>query len=225
MKRSRINQAIREMEILVQQCGMQIPPFCKWTPQEWKEKGEECQEIRDNHLGWDITDYGLGRFDEVGFALITLRNGNVKMTDQYPKPYAEKLLMVKEGQMAPMHFHWNKMEDIINRGGGNVLITVYNSTAEGGLADTPVIVHMDGVRKCVPAGTKIRLTPGESLTVTPYLYHDFHVETGSGDVLLGDVSMCNDDENDNRFYEETRRFPQIEEDEAPYLLLCTELSD
>mgnify|MGYP002287492568 FL=1 len=133
--------------------------------------------------------------------------------------------MVKEGQMAPMHFHWNKMEDIINRGGGNVLITVYNSTAEGGLADTPVIVHMDGVRKCVPAGTKIRLTPGESLTVTPYLYHDFHVETGSGDVLLGEVSMCNDDENDNRFYEETRRFPQIEEDEAPYRLLCTELSD
>ena len=54
--------------------------------------------------------------------------------------------MVKEGQMAPMHFHWNKMEDIINRGGGNVLITVYNSTAEGGLADTPVIVHMDGVK-------------------------------------------------------------------------------
>ena len=88
-----------------------------------------------------------------------------------------------------------------------------------------MIVHMDGVRKCVPAGTKIRLTPGESLTVTPYLYHDFHVESGSGDVLLGEVSMCNDDENDNRFYEETRRFPQIEEDEAPYRLLCTELSD
>ena len=57
---------------------MQIPPFCKWTPQEWKEKGEECQEIRDNHLGWDITDYGLGRFDEVGFALITLRNEKMK---------------------------------------------------------------------------------------------------------------------------------------------------
>ena len=225
MKRSRINQVIKDMEALAKENGFHLPPFCSWTPEEWDEKGHECDEIRDNKLGWDITDYGLGRFDEVGFALITLRNGNVKMTDQYPKPYAEKLLMVKEGQMAPMHFHWNKMEDIINRGGGNVLITVYNSTAEGGLADTPVIVHMDGVRKCVPAGTKIRLTPGESLTVTPYLYHDFHVETGSGDVLLGEVSMCNDDENDNRFYEETRRFPQIEEDEAPYRLLCTELSD
>ena len=44
--------------------------------------------------------------------------------------------------MAPMHFHWNKMEDIINRGGGNVLITVYNSTEDGQFADTDVTVHV-----------------------------------------------------------------------------------
>ena len=43
-----------------------------------------------------------------------------------------------------------------------------------------------------------------------------------GPVLLGEVSMCNDDENDNRFYEPIGRFPEIEEDEAPYRLLCTE---
>ena len=28
----------------------------------------EYDEIRDNMLGWDITDYGLGQFDEVGFS-------------------------------------------------------------------------------------------------------------------------------------------------------------
>ena len=56
--------------------------------------------------------------------------------DKYTKTYAEKLLVVKEGQMAPMHFHWNKMEDIINRGGGNVLITVYNSTDVGRILRT-----------------------------------------------------------------------------------------
>ena len=80
-------------------------------------------------LGWDITDYGLGNFDKVGFALITLRNGNIK-NPKYTKTYAEKLLYIKEGQTSPMHFHWNKMEDIINRGGGNVLIRVYNSNEE-----------------------------------------------------------------------------------------------
>ena len=35
-------------------------------------------------------------------------------------------------------------------------------------------------------------------------------------------SQCNDDETDNRFYEKVGRFPEIEEDEAPYRLLCNE---
>ena len=33
---------------------------------------------------------------------------------------------------------------------------------------------------------------------------------------------CNDDENDNRFYEPIGRFPTIEEDEPAYRLLCNE---
>lgn len=223
MKRSEINAAIKEMEHLIREKQFALPPFCGWTPEEWKDKGEEYDEIRDNMLGWDITDYGLGRFDEVGFALVTLRNGNLK-DSKYTKTYAEKLLMVKEGQMAPMHFHWNKMEDIINRGGGNVLITVYNSTESGAFADTDVTVNCDGRQYSVPAGTKVRLTPGESITIYPYMYHDFHIEEGKGAVLLGEVSMCNDDENDNRFYEPIGRFPEIEEDEEPYRLLCNEYS-
>ena len=103
-----------------------------------------------------------------------------------------------------------------------MLITVYNSTEDGAFADTDVTVHCDGRESVVPAGTRVRLTPGKSITVYPYMYHDFHVEKGTGDVLPGEVSMCNDDENDNRFYEPIGRFPKIEEDEAPYRLLCTE---
>lgn len=166
MKRSKINMVIKEMETLIRKHGFEIPPFCSWTPEDWQTKGHEYDEIRDNMLGWDITDYGLGRFDEVGFALVTIRNGNVK-DKRYPKPYAEKLLMVNEGQTAPMHFHWNKMEDIINRGGGNVLITVYNSTEDGEFADTDVTVHSDGRTYTVPAGTRVRLAPGESITIQP----------------------------------------------------------
>ena len=41
-------------------------------------------------------------------------------------------------------------------------------------------------------------------------------------MLLGEVSMCNDDEHDNRFYDEMGRFPKIEEDEKPYRYLCNE---
>lgn len=222
MKRSEINAALKEMELMVQKCGFQLPPFCGFTPEDWKTLGHEYDEIRDNLLGWDITDYGLGRFEQVGFSLITLRNGNVNKPDKYPKTYAEKLLYIKEGQMAPMHFHWSKMEDIINRGGGNVLIRVYNSTESGEFAGTDVTVHCDGRAMTVPAGTQVRLRPGESMTVYQYMYHDFELEPGTGPVLLGEVSMCNDDENDNRFYEPIGRFPTIEEDEPPYRLLCTE---
>lgn len=68
----------------------------------------------------------------------------------------------------------------------------------------------------------MKLQPGESITVYPFMYHDFELEPGTGAVLLGEVSMCNDDENDNRFYEPIGRFPEIEEDEQPYRLLCTE---
>ena len=174
-------------------------------------------------LGWDITDYGLGDFDRVGFSLITLRNGNLKMRERYTKTYAEKLLYLREGQYSPMHFHWSKMEDIINRGGGNVLIRVYNSLPDEQIDKlTDVEIHVDGRAMSVPAGAQVRLTPGESITIYPYMYHDFEVEAGSGAVLLGEVSQCNDDNADNRFNPPVGRFPTIEEDEAPYRLLCCE---
>ena len=97
MKRSEINRCIKEVEELVRKKGFWLPPFCNVTPEEWKTKGHEYDEIRDNMLGWDITDYGLGNWEKVGFALITLRNGN-QNNPKYSKVYAEKLLMLKEGQ-------------------------------------------------------------------------------------------------------------------------------
>ncbi len=221
MKRSEVNKALKEMEQMIQTCGFSLPPFCSFTPEEWREKGHDYDEIRDNMLGWDITDFGLGDFDQTGFSLITLRNGNVKQK-KYTKTYAEKLLFLKEGQSAAMHFHWTKMEDIINRGGGNVQIRVYESSPDGGFSDSDVTVNSDGRSYMVPAGTVVTLHPGESITIYPNLYHDFHVEPHSGPVLLGEVSMCNDDQEDNRFYQPIGRFPKIEEDQLPYRLLCNE---
>ena len=222
MKRSQINAAILRMEQMLDRYRFSLPVFCGFTPEEWAQKGHEYDEVRENMLGWDVTDYGAGSFETLGFTLITLRNGNVAQKNRYPKPYAEKLLMVEEQQYSPLHFHWTKMEDIINRGGGTVLIRVYNSTDEGALATSPVEVQQDGRRYFVPAGTQVALEPGQSITIYPYLYHDFSVQKGTGAVLLGEVSMCNDDVNDNRFYEPLGRFPTIEEDEAPYRLLCNE---
>ncbi len=222
MKRSEINAAIRRLEALAATHRFALPPFCGFTPESWNTLGQEYNEIRDNMLGWDVTDYGEGDFEKMGFTLITLRNGNLRRKADYPKSYAEKLLMLKDGQYSPMHFHWNKMEDIINRGGGTVHIQVYNANQEEGFDTTDVRISKDGRNYTVSAGSKVPLAPGESITIYPYMYHDFSVVPGSGDVLLGEVSMVNDDQNDNRFYESFARFSTIEEDEAPYRLLCNE---
>ena len=223
MKRSEINRALRELEEMCRACRFALPPFCAFTPEDWRTLGHEYDEVRDCLLGWDVTDYGLGDFDKVGLSLITLRNGCRARPERYPKVYAEKLLYLREGQYSPMHFHWYKTEDIINRGGGNVLIRVYESRPDESIdRESPVLVQTDGRSYVVPAGTQIHLAPGESIHIRRRLYHDFNVEPGAGPVLLGEVSQCNDDETDNRFEPPVGRFPAIEEDEPPYRLLCTE---
>lgn len=222
MKRSEINKAINGALEMFREYKIALPDFVNWTPEEWATKGEETLEIRENMLGWDVTDYGGGEFDKLGLLLITIRNGNQKNSKKYPKPYAEKLMIVKEEQITPMHFHWSKMEDIINRGGGNLMIKLYNSTKEEELDSTDVEVSIDGVKHVFPAGHVVKLTPGQSITLTQGLYHRFWGEKGCGTVLVAEVSMCNDDNTDNRFYDKVGRFPKIEEDEKPIRLLCNE---
>ncbi len=221
MKRSEVNAIIKEFEAMLKEYKFALPPFLSFTPEEWAGKGHEYDEIRDNALGWDITDYGEGRYDTLGLALITIRNGNVHNA-KYTKTYAEKIMYLRPGQISPNHFHWNKMEDIINRGGGRLIFKLWNATKDEELADTDVEICKDGRRYMVPAGSEIVLEPGESLSLYPYYYHEFTVDPTSGPTLIGEVSMCNDDNTDNRFYKPLGRFPTIEEDEPPYRLLCTE---
>jgi len=220
MKRSEINKVIKEFESLLAEYRFALPEFCHFTPEDWKTKGHEYDEIRDNMLGWDVTDYGEGNYDNKGIALITIRNGNVN-NPKYTKTYAEKIIMCREGQVAPMHFHWNKMEDIINRGGGDVVFHLYNATKGDEVLDTTdVEINKDGRKYFVKAGEDVVLKPGESMTLYPYYYHEFVVRSSTA--LIGEVSMCNDDNTDNRFLEPLGRFPTIEEDEPAYRLLCNE---
>ena len=121
MKRSEINKILLENIEFIDKMNFKLPKFAYFTPDEWKEKGSEYDEIRENMLGWDVTDYGHGDFRNIGLFLFTIRNGNI---NKPWKSYAEKLLISDEDQYSPMHFHHNKMEDIINRGGGNLIVEV-----------------------------------------------------------------------------------------------------
>ena len=217
MKRSVINCHIREAKEFLERMKFTLPPFAYWRPEEWKTKGAEYDEIRDNLLGWDLTDFGSGDYDRIGLFLFTIRNGNVR--NPAGKPYAEKLLILKPGQLAPYHFHKSKMEDIINRGGGGMLnIQVYCSTENQTLDETSdVPVSVDGRNYRVKAGTVVSLKTGESITLYRGVFHQFWSDDAM--LLLGEVSMVNDDHSDNFFLEERGRFPVIEEDEKPLHLL------
>lgn len=222
MKRSEINHYIQEAKELFKSISFQLPPFAHWTPEEWHQKGDEAKEIRENALGWDLTDYGEGEYEKQGILLFTIRNGNYLHPDKYPKGYAEKIMIVKENQMCPMHFHWNKREDIINRGGGNLVIELYKADANEQLSSESFTISTDGTQRLCHAGDKIILQPGESICLEPFVYHKFYGELGKGTVIVGEVSDVNDDENDNRFLALLKRFPQIEEDTAPLHFLCNE---
>jgi D-lyxose ketol-isomerase len=218
MKRSEINRYIREAKEFIRARGFHLPPFAFWTPEEWKTKGAEYDEIRVNQLGWDLTDFGSGDYEKIGLFLFTVRNGNLNVPSNR-KTYAEKLMIGLPGQVTPYHYHKAKMEDIIHRGGGgDFCIQVYNSLGPHEIdKKTPVPVAVDGRNFTVPAGSVVRLSPGESITLFRGIFHQFWADSAT--LLLGEVSMVNDDHTDNYFLEDRGRFPAIIEDEPPLHLV------
>jgi len=223
MKRSEINKYIAEADAFFGANHFNLPPYAHWSADAWKKVGSEADELRQQHLGWDVTDFGSGEFATKGLTLFTVRNGVPAGAGKPDKVYCEKIMYVREGQVTPYHYHVGKTEDIINRGGkgaGRLAVQLYNLKEGGGLADTEVSVACDGVRRKLPAGSIVYLGPGESITLTPFLYHQFYGV--DGDAIIGEVSSVNDDAADNFFLEALPRYPKIVEDEAPAKLLCNE---
>ena len=219
MKRSEINKILVDAKEFMAQKQFFLPPWAYWSVSDWKARSEDTHEIIENMLGWDITDFGSGDFYKRGLFLFTIRNGRLNVDK---KPYAEKIMIVEENQETPMHFHSAKMEDIINRGGGNLVIDLYNSDKKEDFSNNPFSVKTDGIVRKLQPGDSIVLTPGESICLEQGIYHRFYGEPGKGKVLVGEVSSVNDDSSDNRFHESIGRFPVIEEDEQPIHLLASD---
>ncbi len=217
MKRSEINGLMREAVAFMREWRFALPPFAFWTPHDWRRKGPECAPIVERQLGWDITDFGSGEFLKRGLLLFTLRNGYGD--GRRGLVYCEKIMVVREEQETPLHFHFLKTEDIIVRGGGRLKMQIWRATPAGKRSDRPVLLERDGRREEKAAGAVWTFEPGESICLPPYVYHRFWGEKGRGAVLVGEVSRVNDDRRDNRFYEPLGRFPTVEEDETPLHLL------
>ncbi len=215
MKRSQINNAITLAKQRLNDYKITLPEFAYWTADEWKQQSDKLTRIRKRMLGWDVTDFGSDDFEHCGAVLFTVRNGD-KNDSQNRAPYAEKyiLLFDETEQEIPLHYHIDKTEDIINRGGGILVVELYNKAADGGLdTEGNVTVYTDCIKRNVKAGEKIELTPGNSITLEPYMYHRFYAKKGKGHLIVGEVSKVNDDNNDNVFLKPSERFCEIIEDE------------
>ncbi|WP_424934035.1 D-lyxose/D-mannose family sugar isomerase [Amaricoccus macauensis] len=219
MKRSQINAAIREAEMQLAEHGWAMPDFASWTPEDHKAHSARSAWLSERQIGWDVTDFGSGRFETRGLVLFCVRNGLFGIEGE--RPYAEKLLFVGVDQETPFHAHKMKLEDIIVRGGGTLCVEF---TAEGAvppLSGEPVArtIRIDG--EVFPAhGCVHRLKAGQAITIPRGLQHRFWGEGAA--VFVAEVSQCNDDRSDNFFLEPLGRFTAIEEDELPHRLLWNE---
>lgn len=220
MKRSEIENAIASAKLLLAEHSLLLPMFGAWTLDTWKQNRNQIGDIRKTMRGWDVTDFNSGDFARVGAVLFTLRNGLLGHAE-IGCPYAEKYIIMQKGQSLPLHFHFSKTEDIINRGGATLKIQVFNSLPDESIDMTgDVRVQMDGVDSVVKAGTMLRIEPGNSLTIRPFMYHLFLADEGP--LVAGEVSSINDDNTDNRFARQQGRFCPIVEDAPVTVPLCNE---
>ena len=215
MKRSEINKAINTAIERMQEYKITLPCFGYWKVEDWKAKADITGRICKRMLGWDVTDFGSGDFAKCGATLFTVRNGD-KNDAELKMPYAEKYIILsdKTEQEIPLHYHIYKSEDIINRGGGILVVQLYHKTEDGGLdMEKDVVVYTDSIKHTIPAGGIIEVQPGDSITLEPYVYHRFYAKKDCGLLIVGEVSEVNDDNTDNVFFKKSERFAEVEEDE------------
>jgi len=228
LKRSTVEYCIATARVVFEHFSISLPPFARWRVDDWDAAGTDYDEVRDCMLGWDVTDFGSMDFTRIGRTLFTLRNGKLGVA-AYPKTYAEKLILDPEGQRAPAHFHRTKREDIINRGGGNIIVQLTRADADNRPMKGPLRVVVDGRARTIASGESVRLLPGESVCIPPRTLHQFWGEEGHGYKIDGvgytvssEVSSVCDDLNDNFFLGDMTRFPALDEDVPRQHYLCHE---
>ncbi len=189
MKRSQINAAIRRAQAAFAASGWALPPEPRW----------------------DVTDFGLGKFEKLGLVLVNLA--------EEPE-YCEKLMFSGANQMAPLHTHRVKKEDIICRS-GSLMLELWADHPGRCERGAPVSIPRNGRPYIARNGEPFAISAGERVTLVPGVYHAFW--GSGGGCVIGEVSTANNDATDNFFVDpDIGRFPEIEEDEPALVRLVSE---
>jgi len=223
-KRSFVNRVLEEARGTLYESKINLPPWAFWGPKEWADAGPEANQIRQHGLGWNFARFG-NDFNDRGLLIFVSRNG-LQLPDGSllnAKGYAEKVMIVRPGQVTPYHFHWKKFEDLINRGNGRLQLQVaWAHENERELLDGELTITQDGFTKQVKAKEIITLEPGQSVELPPRLCHQFYGHPHDNEVIAGEISMTNDDGTDNCFLGADISASAIEEDEPPTFLLAAD---
>ena len=100
MKRSELNEIIREGEKFIASFGFKLPEFADWSPDDWHRNKSRAGAVLKARLGWDITDYGRGEFDDMGLLLFTIRNGDAaNLKSGTGMVYADKIRISREAPL------------------------------------------------------------------------------------------------------------------------------
>ncbi len=221
MRRSHINTILADAEDLINSIGAYLPPFAFLSPEDLTDhvRNRGGAGLVQAGLGWTVTDFGMDDFVEKGLVVFTTRMGDWRqLKSGAGRLYSEKILVQRDGQRTPFHYHNVKTEDIINRSEATLNVHLHHAAKNGELDEQQRLkVMVDGQEREFLPGESIVLGQGESLTIEPRVYHDF-IAAG-GDVVAVEISLANDDDNDNFFYDPVGVANDIEEDEPPRRLL------
>lgn len=190
MKRSEVNAVYRQALACFALHGWALPPRPKW----------------------DITDFGLGKFERYGLTVVNLAT---------EPEYCEKLMFARRGQTTPCHSHARKKEDIICRA-GELALNVWPPALGSALGvPTTVTVSVNGEPTEVRSGESFVLASGSRVTLLPGVWHAFWPV--SEECIIGEVSTANDDVRDNLFLDpDAGRFPVVDEDEPAAVQLVSD---
>jgi D-lyxose ketol-isomerase len=211
MKRSFADSRIEAMLALCERHGVRLPPFALWGEKDFRANAAAASRIAAGGLGWNVVEFKPGAFATEGLVVFTLRMGDWRdLETKRGRLYAEKALMSEDGQRAPHHYHVVKTEDIVNRGGARFVVELVKVDSAGRPTKERFRALKDVTELDLGPGDQVRLEPGESLTLEPYIAHAFWAEGGAA--LAGEVSLANDDMTDNHFMPPLAPFAPVEED-------------
>jgi len=211
MRRSFIDARIETMLRLCEYHGVALPPFSRWGEADFRANAEAAAFMADRGIGWNVVEFAPGAFATQGITLFTLRMGDWhELESKRGRLYAEKAIMCDDGQRAPHHYHVVKTEDIVNRGGARFIVELFKVDRDGKPTKERFRARKDVKVFDLGPGDQVRLEPGESLTLEPYVAHAFWAEGGVA--IAGEVSLANDDRTDNYFVPPLAPFALIEED-------------